>query len=54
MVDSHILIFDKPTLTIVAPATNDCFDLNIVTYKKVWNNCERDTLKMRLSNSYAN
>ena len=49
MVDSHILIFNNPTLTIVAPVTNDCFELNIVTYKKVWNNCEKDTLKKRLN-----
>ena len=53
MVDPKLLIFNNPTLIIVTPATNDCFDLNIVTYKKVWNNCERDTLKKHLSDSYG-
>ena len=51
MVDSYILEFNNATLRIVAPGTNDYFDLNVVTYKKVWNNFE---LGLCLNNSYGN
>ena len=40
MVDSYILEFNKATLRIVGQGTNDYFDLNVTTYKKVWNNFE--------------
>ena len=45
MVHSYILLkFNNATLRIVAPTTNDYFDLNVATYKKVWNDFENGTL----------
>ena len=49
IVDSYILKFNNGTLRTVALDTNDCFDLNHVTYKKVWNNFE---LELGLNNPY--
>ena len=43
MVDSYILAFNNATLRIVAPGTNGYFEINVVTYKRVWNNFEFDT-----------
>ena len=40
MVDSYILAFNNDTLRIVAPGTNDYFEINVVTYKRVWHNFE--------------
>ena len=51
MVDSYILEFDNATLGIVAPGTNDYFDLNVATYKKVWNNFE---FELGLNHPYGN
>ena len=51
MVDSYILKFNNATLRTVAPATNNYFDLNVATYKKVWNNFE---LGICLNDSYGN
>ena len=51
MVDSYILIYNNATLRTVAPATNNYFDLNVQTYKKVWNDFE---LGHGLNNSYGN
>ena len=51
MVDSYILEFDNATLRIVAPGTNDYFDLSVLTFKKVWNNFE---FELGLNNPYVN
>ena len=54
MVDSYILKFNNATLLTlraVAPATNNYFDLNVATYKKVWTNFE---LGIFLNDSYGN
>ena len=51
MVDSYILEFNNATLRIVAPGTNDYFDLNVATYKKVWTNFE---FKLGLNHPYGN
>ena len=51
MVDSYILEFNNATLRIVAPGTNDNFEINVVTYKRVWNNFE---FKLGLNHPYGN
>ena len=51
MVDSYILAFNNDTLRIVAPGTNDYFEINVVTYKRVWHNFE---FKFGLNDPYGN
>ena len=51
MVDSYILAFNNATLRIVAPGTNDYFEINVVTYKRVWHNFE---FKFGLNDPYGN
>ena len=43
--------FNNSNLRTVAPATNHNIDLNVATYKKLWNNFE---LGLGLNNSYGN
>ena len=51
MVDSYILEFNNATLRIIAPGTNDYFEINVVTYKRVWHNFE---FKFGLNDPYGN
>ena len=50
MVDSYILALNNDTLRIVAPGTNGYFEINVVTYKRVWHNFE---FKFGLNDPYG-